>query len=127
MTEELNAPQAYGVRIEATPGDALIAIGGEPLPRGQVTGYILQHDVHSALPSLILHTRQPEGVLFEGLATVAVAVQQDHGDVIEQFLTGIDPAALQRSALDRDDLGEDRNAVTAAILRQLADWAKGRS
>lgn len=127
MTEQPGTPQAYGVRIEATPGDVAITLGGEPLPRGQVTGYVLQHDVHGSLPSLILHTRQPEGVLFEGLATVAVAVQQDHGDVIAQFLSGIDPAALSRAALDRDDLDDGKHGVTEAILKQLADWAKGRS
>lgn len=127
MTERPDVPQAHGVRIEASPGDVAITLGGEPLPRGQVTGYMLQHDVHGALPSLILHTRQPEGVLFEGLATVAVAVQQDHGDVIAQFLQGIDPAALSRAALNRDDLDPGKHGVAEAMLKQLADWAKGRS
>ena len=126
MTEQPAESQAHGVRIDATPGDVVISLGGETLPRGQVTGYVLQHDVHGALPSLILHTRQPEGVLFEGLATVAVAMQQDHGDLIADFLGGIDPAALQRAALDRDDLHDGKHAVTEAILKQLADWAQGR-
>ncbi|MCI3279094.1 hypothetical protein [Streptomyces cylindrosporus] len=127
MTEQPIPPRAYGVHIEATPGDAVIRLDGEPLPPGQVTGYVLQHDVHGALPSLILHTRQPHGVLFEGLATVAVAVQQDHGDVIEEFLSGIDPAGLSRAALDRDDLDPGKHGVAEAMLKQLADWAKGRS
>lgn len=126
MSEVPPEPDAYGVRIAATPGDAAITINGERLPRGQITGYVLQHDVHAALPSLILHTRQHEGVVFEGLATVAVAVPQDHGDVIEQFLTGIDPAALSRAALNRDDLDPGKHGVAEAMLRQLADWAKGR-
>lgn len=120
-------PTAHGVRIEATPGEATIRLDGEPLPRGQVTGYVLQHDIHNALPELILHTRQPASVLFEGLATVAVAAPQNPGDAVEQFLSGIDPAALERAALDRSDLEGGKHAVTAAILKQLADWAQGRS
>ena len=124
MSKDSQSPAAHGVRIDATPGDATISIDGLPLPRGQVTGYILQHDIQASLPSLILHTRQPAGVLFEGLATVAVAADQDYGDVIAQFLQGIDPATLQRAALDREEGG--KYGVTEAILKQLADWARGQ-
>lgn len=127
MSSSPDTPTAHGVRIDAQPGTVDIAIDGQTLPRGQVTGYVLQHDVHAALPQLILHTRQPEGVLFEGFATVAVAApEQDYGDVIAQFLAGIDPAALQRAALDRDDLDGSRHETTTAILAQLANWAKGK-
>jgi hypothetical protein len=120
-------PHAHSVRIEAQPGDATITIDGTPLPRGQVTGYQLQHDVHGALPDLILHTRPPESVVFEGLATVAVGVPQDHGDVIADFVLGLDPAAVQRAALDRPDLDGGKTGTTEAILRQIADWARGRT
>jgi hypothetical protein len=120
-------PAAHGVRIDAQPGDATVTIDGTPLPRGQLTGYVLQHDIHQALPSLILHTRQPESVLFEGLATVAVAVDQsDATEMMVQFLQGIDPAALQRVAMDRDDLDDGKTGVTEAILRQLVDWVQGQ-
>jgi len=121
-------PTAHGVRIDTQPGDATISLDGNLLPRGQVTGYVLQHDIHhNALPEIVLHTRQPAGVIFEGLATVAVAAPTNPGDVIEQFLNGIDPAALERAALDRPDLQDGKHQVTAAILKQLADWAQGRS
>jgi hypothetical protein len=43
-----------------------------------------------------------------------------------QFLEGIDPAALQRAAMDRDDLDDGKTGVTEAILRQLADWVQGK-
>jgi hypothetical protein len=120
-------PAAHGVRIDAQPGDATVTIDGTPLPRGQLTGYVLQHDIHQALPSLILHTRQPESVMFEGLATVAVAVHEnDVTGMMVQFLEGIDPAALQRAAMDRDDLDDGKTGVTEAILRQLADWVQGK-
>lgn len=127
MSETPEQPTAHGVRIDAQPGDASVSLDGEPLPRGQVTAYVLQHDVHNALPELILHTRQPAGVIFEGLATVAVAAPQDPGSAMAEFLSGIDPAALERAALDRSDLGDGKHEVTAAILRQLVDWVQGRS
>lgn len=120
-------PTAHGVRIDAQPGQATITIDGTPLPAGQVTGYQLEHSIADALPMLILHTRQSDSVTFDGLARVTVAVQQDPGQAIEDFLQGIDPAALQRAALDRPDLDDGKAGVTEAILKQLADWAQGRT
>lgn len=125
MSEQPDVQHTHGVRIDASLGEVAISLGGETLPRGQITAYVLQHDVHTSLPQLILHTRQPEGVLFEGLATVAVAVPQDPSGVIVEFLQGIDPAILSRAALDRDDLDDGKHGVIQACLRQLAEWAKG--
>lgn len=120
-------PTAHGVYIDAQPGHATITIDGSPLPDGQVVGYQLEHDVTNALPMLILHVRQPQGAVWEGLARVAVAdPQQDIGEQIAAFLKGINPAALEGAALERDDLSNERYGLTAAILATLADWARGR-
>lgn len=124
MTDQ---PTAYGVRIEAQPGSAAITLDGTPLPRGHVTGYVLEHSIADALPTLILHTRQPDSAVWEGMARVVLADSQQGGEAMAQFLQGIDPAALQRAALDRPDLDGSRTGVTEAILRQLADWAQGRT
>lgn len=120
-------PTAHGVRIDAQPGHATISLEGTPLPAGQVIGYTLQHDVATALPMLVLHVREPASVVWEGLARVAVTdPQQDVGEQIAAFLAGINPAAVEGAALERDDLGSERYALTAAILATLADWARGR-
>ncbi|MEU8469591.1 hypothetical protein AB0F30_16985 [Streptomyces sp. NPDC029006] len=120
-------PSAHGVRIDAQPGHATISIDGTSLPPGQVVGYELQHDVANALPMLVLHLREPAGAVWEGLARVAVAdPQQDTGEQIAAFLAGINAAALEGAALERDDLGDERYALTAAMLATLADWARGR-
>jgi hypothetical protein len=126
VTESPAEPQAHAVRIDAQPGHATISLDGTPIPPGQVTGYTLHHDVHNALPTLVLHTRQPSGALWEGLARVAVAdPQQDHTATVTDFLDAIDPAALENAALNRDDLGTSKYDLTRAMLRQLADWARG--
>jgi hypothetical protein len=128
VSEQPTEPAAHGVRIDAQPGQATITLDGQPLPRGQVVGYRLEHDIANALPLLIVHTRQPESVLFEGLARVAVADQHDRtGEEIAAFLANMDPAAVERAALDRPDLGNDKHSVTAAILQTLTDVALGRS
>lgn len=119
-------PTAHGVRIDAQPGQADIRIDGTLIPTGQVVGYQIEHSIADALPMLLLHTRQADGIVWEGLARVAVAVQQDSGEATAAFLRGIDPAALQRAALDRPDLDGGKHGVTEAILRQLADWAEGK-
>jgi hypothetical protein len=125
MTTEAE-PTAHGVRIDAQPGSATIRLDGTALPAGQVVGYQLEHSIADALPMLILHTRQADSVAFEGLARVAVASQQDVGKAIADFVLGLDPAAVERAALDRTDLDDGKTGVTEAILRQLAEWAQGR-
>jgi hypothetical protein len=118
-------PTAHGVRIDAQPGHATISIDGTPLPAGQVTGYQLEHSIADALPMLILHTRQTDGIAFEGLARVAVAVPHDPGESIAEFVLGLDPVAVQQAALDRPDLSGGKTEITEAILKQIADWARG--
>lgn len=120
-------PTAHGVRIEAQPGHAAISIDGAHLPAGQVVGYQLEHSIADALPMLVLHTRQPEGVIWEGLARVAVAAPQDPGQAVADFVLGLDPAAVQRAALDRTDLSGEKHEITEAVLKQIADWAQGRT
>ncbi|CAL9666979.1 hypothetical protein SUDANB145_07209 (plasmid) [Streptomyces sp. enrichment culture] len=127
MTDAPAEPQAHGVHIDAQPGQATIRIDGHALPPGSVTGYVLQHDINGALPTLILHTRQATGAAFDGLARVAVGVPTNPADLITDFLQQIDPAALENAALNRDDLGHNQYDLTRAMLRQLADTARGES
>jgi hypothetical protein len=77
------------------------------------------------LPTLVLHVRETDGLVWQGMARVAVALPQPIGDQIADFLAGIDPAALERAALDRGDLDDGKHGVTDAILRQLSEWARG--
>lgn len=116
---------ARGVRIDAQPGSAAISLDGTLLPAGKVTGYQIEHSIPDALPTLILHTRQPDGVLFEGLARVAVAVQQSPGDLIAEFLAAVDPVLLDQEALNRSDYGGGEGATARAMLATLTDWARG--
>ncbi|WP_055693974.1 hypothetical protein [Streptomyces prasinopilosus] len=125
MTDTPAEPQAHAVRINAQPGHASIIIDGTPLPAGTVTGYTLQHDIAGGLPLVVLHTRQPDGTAFEGLARVAVGIADTPGDIVTAFLTQIDPAALENAALNRDDLGHQKYDLTRAMLRQAAAWARG--
>ena len=121
-------PTTYGVQIDAQPGQATIRLNGELQPANQITGYVLQHDVQTALPTLLLHTRQPDSVQWAGLARVAVAdSEQDPGEAIAAYLANIDPAALHRAALNRDDLDGTPHELTRAMLQQLVDWAQGRT
>ncbi|WP_399559605.1 hypothetical protein OIA45_48490 (plasmid) [Streptomyces chartreusis] len=127
MTETPEQPQAHGVRIDAQPGHATIVLDGTTLPADQITGYTLQHSIQDVLPLLVLHTRQPQGAVWRGLARVAVADPQapDPSETIAAFLEAIDPEALENAALYRDDLGSGQYELTRAMLRQAAAWARG--
>lgn len=126
MSSPQDQPAARGVRIAAHLGGASIALDGNDVSE-HVVAYRLEHSVLETVPTLLLHTREPHGVVWEGVARVAVADPQDAGEAMAQFLQGIDPTALQRAALDRADLDGGKTGVTEAILRQLADWAQGRT
>ncbi|MFD7922542.1 hypothetical protein ACFV3R_25360 [Streptomyces sp. NPDC059740] len=118
-------PQTYGVRIEAHPGYVTIHLDGQRLPEEQVTGYTLSHDVHGTLPTLVVHTRQPSTVEWEGLARVAVAEPADPRQQIVEFLAAVDPLELDRAVMARTDLGGGKGAVAVAMLATLTDWARG--
>ncbi|WP_051947307.1 hypothetical protein [Streptomyces scabiei] len=125
MTEQPVEPQACGVRIDAQPGHATIRIDGTALPAGQVTGYTLSHDIQAALPTLVLHTRQPDGAAFEGLARVAVGVATSPAQIVAEFLAAIDPVLLDQAALNRADYGGGEGATARAMLATLTEWAHG--
>jgi hypothetical protein len=118
-------PQAHGVRIDAQPGSATITLDGTPLPAGQVTGYTLHHDIQASLPTLVLHTRQTDATVFEGLARVAVGISKSPGELVAAFLAEVDPVLLDQEALNRSDYGGGQGATARAMLATLTEWARG--
>jgi len=125
VSEQPGEPEARGVHIDAQPGTATISIDGTPLPTGSVTGYTIQHDIIGGLPMVVLHTRQPDGVAFDGLARVAVGIPQTPGELIADFLAQVDPALLDQEALNHADYDGGPGATARAMLTVLAAWAKG--
>jgi hypothetical protein len=126
VTQPPSEPQAHGVRIDAQPGHATITLDGTTLPPDQVTGYSLHHDIQAGLPTLVLHTRHPDGAAFEGLARVAVGVTKSPGEIVVAFLAGVDPVLLDQQALNRSDYGGGEGATARAMLATLTEWATGR-
>lgn len=90
-----------------------------------LSGYQVEHRAGQA-PLLVLFATPTAGMALDGLAQVAVATEEPPGEAIAAFLRGIDPGALSRAALNRDDLDGGPNELTAAMLATLADWAQGR-
>jgi hypothetical protein len=119
-------PTVHSVQIDAQPGYATICLDNASLPADQITGYVLEHSITNALPTLLLHTRQPGHVQWQGLARVAIAEPADPGPAVADFLRAINPAALDKAALERD-LDGSPNELTKAMLEQLIDWAEGRT
>lgn len=120
-------PTAHNVRVDAQPGSADIWLDDTHLPADQLVGYTITHDIHAALPQLVLHTRQPAGTVFDALAHVVVADQIPPADTIRAFLRTVNPAELEQAALEREDLSDERYSLTRAMLAQLMDWAEERA
>jgi hypothetical protein len=127
VTDTPSEPQAHGVRIDAQPGSATITLDGTPMPAGQVTGYTLHHSIADQLPTLVLHTRQTDGVVWEGLARVAVGVSKSPGELVAAFLAEVDPVLLDQAAMNRADYGGGQGATARAMLATLTDWAQGKA
>ncbi|MGW1468555.1 hypothetical protein ACWCPT_29940 [Streptomyces sp. NPDC002308] len=125
MTAPSMGDKPRQVRITADGFTGRVEIDGTDISKS-LRGYSLQHEVGGP-PVLMLHTVPHRGLDFNGLAHVAVAApEQDDGQVIAAFLQNVDAAALERAALNRDDLDGSSHELTRAILQQLADWAQGR-
>jgi hypothetical protein len=118
------ADQPRHVRITADGVMGTVAIDGTDISKS-VQGYNLEHRVGAA-PLLVLYTAPHRGLDFEGLAHVAVGDQADPGETVAAFLANIDASALERAALQRDDLDGTSSELTKAMLRQLAEWAQGQ-
>ena len=125
MTDIPEQPQAHAVHIQAGPVDATVSIDGTAIPDGQLTGYVLEHAVGDSVPRLILHTRQPDGAAFDGLARVAVGISKTPGELVASFLAEVDPVLLDQQALNRSDYGGGEGATARAMLATLTDWARG--
>lgn len=102
-----------------------VTVNGVDMSR-QLSGYQVEHRAGQP-PLIVLFPKASTAVQFEGLATVAVADQTPPGETIAAFLGAIDPAALDRAAVNRPDLDGSSNELTKAMLAQLADWARGKT
>lgn len=125
MREPNMSSQPQPVTITAGPGTARIELAGNDVSR-HLRGYTIEQHVGGP-PQVVLHTLPKHGLVFDGLAQVAVATEADLGEAIGAFLCGINPAALDEAALARDDLDGSKNELTKAMLATLADWAQGRT
>ncbi|WP_386417014.1 hypothetical protein [Streptomyces polyrhachis] len=77
------------------------------------------------MPSVVLHP-SPTQVRPAGLDPLArVEVADEHRMDAVSFLAALDPVEMERAALARNDLESVPAGVTAAVLRQLVEWARG--
>lgn len=87
-------------------------------------------DVHAVphdLPRVVLHLR-PTGTwptALDLLARVEIGMPPEPGPAAAAFLEALDPLEVERAALARMDLENVPGGGTAAVLRQLAEWARG--
>jgi hypothetical protein len=88
-----------------------------------VNAYSLQQQAGQA-PTLVLHANlHRQAMEFDGMAHVVIGDEPDPAQAVVDYLRSLDPKTLEQAALQRDDLGEERYALTRAMLAQAADWA----
>ena len=90
-----------------------------------VHGYSLQQQAGQP-PLLVLHVSlHRQAMEFDGMAHVVIGDQPDPAQAIADFVRSLDPKTLEQTALNRDDMGDERYGLTRAMLAQIADWALG--
>ncbi|MGW5989553.1 hypothetical protein ACWFRT_13640 [Streptomyces anulatus] len=124
MTAPSMADEPRRVQITADGMSGRIVIDGTDLSK-HLRGFALEHSVGGP-PTLVLYANAHHGLQFEGVAHVVVGEQQDPGQTVAAFLANIDPAALSRAALNRDDLDGTPHELTRAMLMTLTDMTLGR-
>jgi hypothetical protein len=122
MTEPTIGDRPRQVRITTDGTLATLYVDGVEFTN-LVHGYSLQQQAGQP-PLLVLHANlHRQAMEFDGMAHVVIGDEPDPGQTVADFLRSIDPKTLEQSALQRDDLGEERYALTRAMLAQVADWA----
>jgi hypothetical protein len=122
-------PEAHPVQIRMLgPGKAEILLHDVDIAN-DVSGFYLSCPSATELPELVvmLHPKLATATEWEGFARVLVGEEPDPGPAAAKFLEAIDPDELERAALARLDLENTPGGGTAAMLRQLVEWANGRS
>ncbi|MEU3783410.1 hypothetical protein [Streptomyces sp900129855] len=95
-----------------------------------VREHVAAVDLHASphdLPRVVLHLQKTSTwpTELDLLARVEVGVPPEPGPVAAAFLEALDPVEVERAALARADLENVPGGGTAAVLRQLAEWARG--
>lgn len=113
------------VRIAADLSTAVVEIEGHLIDPKSLIGYDVQHRA-GQLAQVVLYGSGVEEAAFDGLARVVVGQPVDSAQETVRFLRAIDPAELERVALQRLSWAQSDQTVTGAVLDQLVDWAEGR-
>ncbi|WP_438491871.1 hypothetical protein [Streptomyces asiaticus] len=100
------------------------------LDGNDVSKQVAAVEVHTTahdLPRVVLHLRPTATwpTELDLLAHVAVGAPAEPGLAAASFLEALDPLEVERAALARMDLENVPGGGTAAVLRQLAEWARG--
>ncbi|MDI3417970.1 hypothetical protein [Streptomyces luteolus] len=115
----------HSFRLVADQGTYNVAVDGQ-----NVTDFVSSADIQALAhepPRVVLHLHpgRTRPVVLNLLARVEVAVPVDPCAVVADFLEACDPLEVERAALSRIDLENVPGGSTAAVLRQLAEWARG--
>lgn len=125
-TFDTNHVRRFSVKM-GEDGKTEVLLGGESVGH-LIEGINLSLEAGSPVAYVVVQlsgaaTRATE---FDGLARVAVS-ESDPGPAAAVFLSAIDAEELENAALNRVDLGSGKHSLTSAMLKQLEEWANGRS
>lgn len=131
MTQDTESPQVDLRRFRlagTSAGDMVVELDGKDISRSVYGVHLnIAADLRNPFAHVVLELSPLAGSEFDGMARVAIGEQPDPGPAAVQFLTAMDPKELERVALQRLDIDTGEGGLTGAMLRQLIEWASGRS
>ncbi|WP_425245389.1 hypothetical protein [Streptomyces sp. NEAU-NA10] len=119
----MTTPNRFKLRFDGR--SYAVAVDGR-----DVSEHVTAVDLHAAqheLPQVVLRLSPTSSwpAELDLLARVQVGTSPASGPSAAAFLEALDPLEVERAALARMDLENVPGGGTAAVLRQLAEWARG--
>ncbi|MDQ8707873.1 hypothetical protein RCO28_36205 [Streptomyces sp. LHD-70] len=119
----MTTPQRFQVAVKD--GVCNLAIDGH-----DITDAVASFEVRGepgAPPCVVLHLVPGDHLpaVLDTAAHVVVGEQTPPGLTSAEFIDALDPVEVERAALARSDLDNTPAGGTAAVLRQLSEWARG--
>lgn len=121
----LTPATALKVRVDAI-GHGTVDVNGEDLTT--VTAGVDISSRGGEVTQAVIHLLPGAEIDFDGEAQVTVVQSYAEADpaAISEWISRVDPKALEEAALNRLDLRNDQaHGLTQALLTQLTEWARG--
>lgn len=112
----------FNIDLDASGRASKIEINGTDVAQSHRVASVAVQGRTNELPRVYLELSAEGHIEGEGIVEVRLPAEDDRSSIVD-FLSSIDPEALEKEALDRVGFGD--SSATPIMLQILAEWANG--